>query len=1105
MQCPRCQSSNAPEARFCEDCGVALSRACSACGRETRPQARFCSACGASLVAGARDVNPAALASKSPGPAVNGLDSGERRQLTVVFSDIVGSTEMSTRLDPEEWREVVAAYHRGVAATVQRFDGHVAQYLGDGVLVFFGWPRAREDDAERAVRAGLAMVEEVRALNAAVEARHGLLLRVRVGIHTGLVVAGRGADDAPEVFGETPNIAARVQTAAAPDTVLITEATQRLVAGLFIVDAPRSEHLKGVGEPFALYRVQAASGIRGRLRATARHGLTPFVGREHERQVLFDRWERARAGDGQVVLITGEAGIGKSRLVQQFKEDLGAVPHTWLESAGSPSHQQSPFYAVSDLLQQGFAAAANPSPEMQLEALVQALTAADLSPDESVPLVAPLLGLSVPAERFLPPSLSPEQQRRKLLATLIAWVFGAARRQPTIVVLEDLHWVDPSTMELQGLLAEQGRAMPLLLLYTGRPEFAGSRLRDHHTLLTLNHLGRQHTREMVRRVSAGAGELPDAVMETVVARSDGVPLFIEELTKAVAEQGAKPARQIPATLQDSLMARLDRMQAGKEVAQMAAVIGREFSYGLIKAISEWPEEAIEEALCELANAHLIFVRGVPPDATYTFKHALIEDTAYASLLKSRRRALHQATARALVRLAPTVESEQPELLAHHFAEAGRAADAIPFWQQAGQRALQRSANQEAIGHVTKGLDLIKSLPDTPERAQQELALQIPLGLAWMALKGYGAPEVQVAYSRAYELCQRLGKSPQLAPVLAGLENFFLVRADFRSARAISDDLLLVAEQSQDRMCGVSAHLHRGVLLAYMGELVGAREHLERSLALYQARDNLAAVYSEDPASTGRIYLGMALWHLGQPDRARRTVAEGLQAARDVGHPLGLAQALSIAATVHLYARDWAGAQALAVELTSFTREHGILLWGILSTILQVAASIEIEGVTPEAVEVIRHGCLDWQATGTTLGVAFFMTLLAPAYARAGKTAEALRAAAEGLSAAEKAERVELAELWRLQGELTLQAAAGTPGRTACEAAEVSFWRAIETARAQEAKSYELRAVTSLGQLWRGQGKRREARALLGDLYGWFTEGFATADLQRARALLAELA
>lgn len=1037
-------------------------------------------------------------------PPAAAQETGERRQLTVVFSDIVGSTEMSTRLDPEEWREVVAAYHRGVAATVQRFDGHVAQYLGDGVLVFFGWPRAREDDAERAVRAGLAMVEEVRALNSAVEARHGLLMRVRVGIHTGLVVAGRGADDAPEVFGETPNIAARVQAAAAPDTVLITDGTQRLVAGLFIVDAPRTERLKGVGEPLALYRVQAASGIHGRLRATALHGLTPFVGREHERHVLVDRWERAREGDGQVVLITGEAGIGKSRLVQQFKEDLGAAPHTWFEAGGSPSHQQSPFYAVSDLLQEGFAAAANPSPEMQLETLVQALTAADLSPGDSVPLVAPLLGLSVPAKRFPPPSLSPEQQRRKLLATLAAWVFGAARRQPTIVVLEDLHWVDPSTMELQGLLAEQGRAMPLLLLYTARPECTPWRLRDHHTLLTLNHLSRQHTREMVRRVSAGAGNLPDAVLETVVARSDGVPLFVEELTKAVAEQGDTRARQIPATLQDSLMARLDRMQAGKEVAQMAAVIGREFPYRLLVAISEWPDAAIEEALCELSDAQLIFVRGIPPDATYTFKHALIEDTAYASLLKSRRRALHQATARALVQLAPKVESEQPELLAHHFTEGGLTAEAIPFWQQAGQRALQRSAHQEAIRHVTKGLDLLALLPETPERAQQELSLLIPLGLAWTAMKGYGAPEVEPAYTRAYELCQQIGESPQLAPVLAGLWNFFLLRAEYRTARALADQLLLVAERYQDRMSMVSAHLRLGVLLSYVGELVSAREHLERSLALYEVRDNLVAVYSEDPASAGRVFLATTLWELGYPDRALRTAADGVRAAREVGHPLGLAQALGIAATVYYYARDWHGLRALAVELGSLTREQGLRLWEILSGILQAAAAIELGEVTENAVEQIHRGTMDWQGTGATNGIPFLMSVLAMAYAREGKTVDALRAVAQGLSVAERGERLDTPELHRLQGELTLQAAGEAPDRRANDTAEVSFWNAIESARSQQAKSYELRAVMSLSQLWCGQGKRREARALLADVYGWFTEGFETADLRAAQALLAEL-
>jgi predicted ATPase/class 3 adenylate cyclase len=661
----------------------------------------------------------------------------------VLFCDLVGSTGIATRLDPEQWRETVAGYNRAASEAITRFDGHVAKYLGDGVMAYFGWPAAHDNDAERAARAGLAILDAIAKLN---EQPGHAKLSARVGIDSGLVVIGKGAGNEAEVFGDVPNIAARVQAIAEPGTVAITDATHRLVSGLFVVEDCGARELKGLERPLQLYRVVRPSGMRGRFSAmAATRGMTPFVGREDELRSLLHRWERVVEGEGQVVTIIGEGGIGKSRLVQRFREELAATPHTWLESATAPFFQNTPFYPVADMLQQSFHWEASHTVEQRLAAVEASLGLAGLDPDEAVPLIAPLLELPV-GTRYPPLSIAPDQQRKRLLATVVAWTFGTAKAQPLVIATEDLHWADPSTLELTQLLVEQGAHARVLLLYTARPEFhAPWPTRAHHTRLNLNRLTARNVRTMVAQVAAKIA-LSDETIATVVERTSGVPLFVEELTRAVLESGdAKlTGREIPATLHDSLMARLDRLGAAKELIQVGAVIGSEFSYELIHAVYPIAEGDLQAALRKLTDAELLYVRGIAPDATYQFKHALIRDAAYEALLKSRRKELHRVVARSIDEKFPALKEAHPEVLARHWTEAGEADPAISEWQRAGARAVERRAFRESEQHYRDAIAVLQSLPESSNRDARELTLQLALGHVMVGTRGWTAADTNEA-------------------------------------------------------------------------------------------------------------------------------------------------------------------------------------------------------------------------------------------------------------------------------------------------------------------------------------------------------------------------
>ena len=689
-----------------------------------------------------------------PQPPSSSAPDAERRQLTVMFCDLQGSTALSQQLDPEELRDVIRGYQEVCAGAVARFEGHIAKYLGDGLLVYFGYPQAHEDDPQRAVRAGLAILQDMGPLNARLKSDKDLELTVRIGIHTGLVVAGEmgGGDTLEElaIVGETPNIAARIEGAAEPDGIAISDVTASLVQGFFLCESMGPHDLKGISEPVELFRVLEESGAQTRFDVAVSTHLTPLVGREQEVGLLLDRWEQVEEGLGQVVLVSGEAGIGKSRLLQGLIDGLAGRPHVFQQHRCSPYHQNSALFPVIESYERWLGFQREDSQEERIQAIETALEERSLLTPEALSLWAGML--SVPLDESHPPlDLSPQRQRQKTMELMTQLKVATANEQPVLAVFEDLHWADPTTLEFLGLLVEQVATSKVMAILTFRPEFTppwGSR--SHVTQINLNRLPQRLATDLIALVTGGK-ELPEEVIDQIASKSDEVPLFVEELTQMVIESGLLREMDgryeltgpltdlaIPSTLQDSLTARLDRLGEVKEVVQLASVLGREFIYQLIQAVSQQDDAPLSDHLRQLVAGEFLYQQGVLPEASYIFKHALIQDAAYNSLLISRRQQYHQLVAQVYEEsFHETVES-QPELLAHHYTEAGLNQQAVPYWQQAGQIAVRRSANVEAVNHFTKGLELLEALPDTQERDSQEAELQTFLGQCLIQVRGFGS-------------------------------------------------------------------------------------------------------------------------------------------------------------------------------------------------------------------------------------------------------------------------------------------------------------------------------------------------------------------------------
>jgi class 3 adenylate cyclase/predicted ATPase len=1055
---------------------------------------------------------PAVLAEPKP------QDTAERRQLTVMFCDLVGSTALSARLDPEDMREVIGVYHRCCANLVERNGGFVAKYMGDGVLAYFGYPHAHEHDAERAVQAGLAIVEAAPKLVTSA----GSPLHVRVGIATGLVVdlIGSGAAQERGIVGETPNLAARLQGIAEPDTVVIAEGTRRLLGNLFELQDLGAKDLKGISGLTRAWTALRASSAESRFEALHASGLTALVGREQEFGLLLRRWSSAKGGEGQVVLLSGEAGIGKSRLTAALLERLAVEPHTRLRYFCSPQHTDSAFHPIIGQMERAVGLTRDDAPQAKLDKL-DALLAQTSTSIEDAALLAEMLSLPNDG-RYLAIDLTPERRRQRTLEALIAQIEALARSKPVLMIFEDAHWVDPTSLEAFGRAVDRIKALPALLIVTFRPEFNAPWVGQSHVMsLTLNRLGEQEAGAIIAGL-VGKRELPADVMAEIVERTDGIPLFVEEMTKAVLEaesEGAarrtvamvpSPSLAVPSSLQASLMARLDRLGAAKEAAQIGAAIGREFSHALLASVALKSEAELGSALDRLIQAGVLFRQGAPPQASYLFKHSLVRDAAYGTLLREPRRALHARIAESLERLFGQIAESQPEILARHCTEAGLIEKAAALWGKAGRLSLDRSALTEAAAQLARALEQIATLPDTPALRREQVGLQVALITPLIHVNGYAAPETKAAVGQARLLIERaedLGEAPEdpllLFLVLYGgwVGNFVAFNGD--AARELAAQLLALAEKQRATVPLMVGHRLMGSSLLMTGDVPEGRAHLDQAVALYDSLPSNRSLATRFGLDAGVVTLGYrshALWSLGFPEAARADAERAVALARGIGHASALMHALSHMVIPQTLCGNHVAAGAQAQEQVTLAEEKGSQFWKAFGMMNQ-GSVLALIGRASDAIEILTASSDAWQATRSTLWLPFFLPRLARAHAELGQFEQAWRSMGEAMNLVETTkEKWGEAEIHRTAGEVELMSPQPDPAK-----AEACFERALAVAREQQAKSWELRAAMSLARLWHGQGKRQQARDLLAPVYGWFTEGFDTLDLKEAKALLDALA
>jgi class 3 adenylate cyclase/tetratricopeptide (TPR) repeat protein len=1055
-------------------------------------------------------------ASKPQTSAEPGRDRAERRQLTVMFCDLVGSTELSARLDPEDMGQLVALFHHRIAQVIDGYQGFVARYMGDGVLAYFGYPQAHEDDAEQAVRAGLALVEAVPNLQTGAEAP----LQVRVGIATGVVLVGdligEGGSQEQAVVGETPNLANRLQVMAEPGTVVISASTRRLTGGQFEYRDRGPAALKGWAEPVPAWQVLRTSGVASRFEAQHESKLTPLFGRDEEIELLLRRWRGVSQGEGRVVVLTGEPGIGKSHITLALQERLLAEPHISLHHFCSAHHTNSALLPFVGQLERAARFERGDTPAEKLAKLEMLLVQSAVEGDQAVALLANLLSLP-PSDRYRLPELSPQGRKEKTLAALLSRLEGLAAMQPVLMIFEDVHWIDPTSLELLTVMVDQVPRLRVLLLINARPEFAPPWPHYAHvTTVSLTRLSRSDGAAIIKRITGGK-TLPEEVMNQILARTDGVPLFVEELTKTVLESGVLqeqeghyvlehplPSLAIPTTLHDSLIARLDRFAPVREVAQIGAVVGRSFSYELLNAVAGIPREKLEEALGQLVLSELIFRRGEVPHAVYTFKHVLVRDAAYSSLLKSRRANLHAAIASAFEQRFPEIVEAQPETLAHHLTEAGLIEKAVSYWLKAGKNAVQRFANLEAIAHLQRGIETAGRLPDNLRRDRLELDLQFTLGPCLIATQGPASSTAIATFARGRELCARLWDPPEYLQVMFWLATGSVIRGELPQAREVTATLLGLAEARNDRPMLINAIRGLGMILLFMGHVVDARELTERAIEAFGASsetEKLAArAAGQDAGAAGLALMSWALWILGHVDMAAARMAAALQRADAVGHPHTQAYACYYASILHALRGEPAIAHRHAERCLSLSEEYGFRHWhglsrairGICMTMLDPSAS---------TLEEVRGALDHYRSAGYQLGITALYVLLCPILLLRHEPEAALEVIEQGLSAANhNSERIFEAELHRLKARaLLLCGAAGSETH-----AQSLLDRALATARSQHARSLELRAAKDLAALWIGQGRRDEALAFLAPIHAWFTEGFDTHDIKEAKVLLDQL-
>lgn len=1065
MHCLRCRAAVPADARFCPSCGSPQWRSCSHCGASNQPGDRFCKGCGKPL---AETEGPAGAG----GPDSEAAREAERRNLTVMFCDLVGSVALSTELDAEDLRDLIRAYQQTCASAIARYDGHIAQYLGDGVLAYFGYPVAHEDDARRAVHAALDAVESLAPLAARWHREAGVTLRVRVGVHSGQAVVGEmGAAGHSQMLatGETPNIAARIQGLAEPNTIVISEATQNLVRGYFRLDPLMRRPVEGIGQPLALFRVIGRTGASTRLAAVGDESLLPFVGRGALVDELQQRWSAAVAGQGHAVMLQGEPGMGKSRVVRALRERLALPPSAVVELQCSPYQQSSAFAPMIETLERAFGLVREHSPAERGAALAAALAVVPSSnPPETLTLLSDLLSVERPPGHA-DLGVTPQRQRRRTIELLMELLLQRARRQPLLLVVEDMHWADPSTLDVVDEIVQRASEAALLVVMTHRPEFVPAWARAAGvTQVTVGALENEAAAAIVRNVNSGR-PLPGGLMQLVLARAEGNPLYLEEITRVVLDAGAMheepldAERSIPATVQESLAARIDRLGPAKPIAQLAAALGRQFSYELLRVMADMVPTGLEHALEHLVSENLLVQQGTPPQADYSFKHALLRDAAYQSLLRSRRREIHATIARTLVERFPQTCEAQPEVAARHYTEAGDSAEAITLWRKAGERAMARSAQAEAAAHFGQALALVRKLPAGPERTQAELGLLMTLGPLQMATRGYADPSVAQTYREAREICNAIGEAPQLVPVLFGLWAYHVVGGDLRIALYLGDQILRqLQDAGDDGGLLLEAQVVRGVTQYFRGDFEDACATLRAGIALYDpARHRAhAQVFGQEPGMALHIYLAKALAVVGDATGAAVHAREAARIAEETGHHHTSGFCMTYEMVVHLLAGDAEAVAPLAEDCAALAREQCFPIWEAASELLGGWAAVT-RGDSARGLPRMREGLSRWRATGTTLYAPYWAGLLAEALAAQGQIDEAsvLIDAAVGEEEGGE-ERLSLAELWRLRAALALQ----RHGRAAEAGARADLAQAMALARAQGAGLWLRRAEATLAAL-----------------------------------------
>jgi class 3 adenylate cyclase/predicted ATPase len=1053
----------------------------------------------------------AGAAAASPSP----LDTAERRQVTVMFSDLVGSTALSARMDPEDLREVISAYQKCVAETVRHFGGYVAKYMGDGVLVYFGYPEAHEDDAERAVQAGLELIAAVTSLKAPVS------LQTRVGIATGLVVVGDliGSGEAQErgIVGETPNLAARLQGIAEPNAVVIAEATRKLLGNLFELQDRGGQELKGIAHRVRAWTALRPSFAEGRFEALHTSGLMPLVGREEELELLLRRWSKAKSGEGQVVLISGEAGIGKSRLTAELLERLAGEPHTRLRHFCSPQHTDSALHPIISQFERAAGFVHDETPHTKLNKLNTLLERSATSAPDAALLAAML---SLPNDgRYPSLELPPPERRQRTLFALISQVVAFSGQNPVLMIFEDTHWADPTSLELLNHVVNRIPSLRVLLIVTFRSEFEPPWIGlPHVTALTLNRLAEREVGAMIDNV-IGNKVLPGNIRQDIIERTDGIPLFVEEMTKAVLEAGGEgaamqiaaavpsPAVAVPASLHASLMARLDRLGPAKDVAQIGAAIGRDFSHALLAAVVRKPEVELKSAIDRIIAAGLLFRQGTSPHSTYLFKHALVQDAAYGTLLREPRRALHARIAETLESQFLEIAENRPEIVARHCTEAGQIEKAAAYWGKAGLRSLDRSALVEASEQLARAISQIETLPSTPSRRQAQMKLQVMLVASLAHFKGMASPETTAAMERAnllIEQAQARGEPPE-DPLLLFIVLWVFCQANavagnIEAFRDVATRILSLAEKQQASAPLMIGHGCMGVCLMLGGEIEGGKIHLDQAVALYNPAEHRPNVsrFGQDLGVVASVFRSIALWMLGYPESGLADADRAVKDARAIGHAASLMYGLALADLTHMLCGNYVAEDRR--ELAALADEKGSLFWKTVALSIE-ARHLALTGDPAKAFPMMTFARNAFHSTGSNFLAPLDLSVLASTHATLGNFDDARRCIDEAITTMEtNKEKWFEVEVNRVAGEIALKSPAPHTAK-----AQGYFERALAIARQQQAKSWELRASMSLARLWRDQGKTQQARELLAPVYGWFTEGFDTRDLKEAKALLDALA